>query len=78
MPRPHPPEFRERAIELARLKEEAGCRIIRKGEFAGPKMIYTFIARACTDLPVQTCCRVMKVSSSGFMPGRPIPSPTRI
>ncbi len=26
----------------------------------------TFIARACTDLPVSVCCRVMGVSSSGF------------
>ncbi len=29
-------------------------------------MIYTFIARACTDLPVSACCRIMKVSTSGF------------
>ncbi len=29
-------------------------------------MTYTFIARACTDLPVSACCRVMKVSTSGF------------
>ncbi len=29
-------------------------------------MIYTFIARACADLPVAACCRVMKVSTSGF------------
>jgi len=29
-------------------------------------MIYTFIARTCTDLPVSVCCRVMRVSSSGF------------
>ena len=29
-------------------------------------MIYTFIARACTDLPVSTCCRVMKASTSGY------------
>jgi putative transposase len=29
-------------------------------------MTYTFIARACTDLPVSVCCRVMKVSTSGF------------
>ena len=29
-------------------------------------MIYTFIARACTDLPVAACCRVMRVSTSGF------------
>jgi len=26
----------------------------------------TFIARACTDLPVSVCCRVMRVSTSGF------------
>ena len=29
-------------------------------------MTYTFIARACTDLPVAACCRVMRVSTSGF------------
>ena len=29
-------------------------------------MIYTFIAGGCADLPVATCCRVMKVSTSGF------------
>jgi putative transposase len=29
-------------------------------------MRYTFIARACTDLPVSVCCRVMRVSTSGF------------
>jgi putative transposase len=29
-------------------------------------MIYTFIARRCSDLPVATCCRVMRVSTSGF------------
>jgi len=29
-------------------------------------MIYTFIARACSDLPAATCCRVMGVSTSGF------------
>ena len=29
-------------------------------------MIYTFIARTCTDLPVSVCCRVMRVSTSGF------------
>jgi putative transposase len=29
-------------------------------------MIYTFIARTCTDLPVSVCCRVMEVSTSGF------------
>jgi putative transposase len=29
-------------------------------------MIYIFIARTCTDLPVSACCRVMRVSTSGF------------
>ena len=29
-------------------------------------MIYIFIAQACSDLPVAACCRVMKVSTSGF------------
>ena len=29
-------------------------------------MIHTFIARACADLPVAACCRVTKVSTSGF------------
>jgi len=29
-------------------------------------MIYTFIAGHCSDLPVVACCRVMKVSVSGF------------
>lgn len=29
-------------------------------------MRFTFIARACSDLPVAVCCRVMKVSTSGF------------
>jgi putative transposase len=29
-------------------------------------MIYPFIAGPCSDLPVGACCRVMKVSVSGF------------
>jgi putative transposase len=29
-------------------------------------MTYAFISQVCPDLPVATCCRVMKVSTSGF------------
>ena len=29
-------------------------------------MIHTFIAERCSDLPISACCRVMKVSTSGF------------
>ena len=29
-------------------------------------MIYTFVAERCSDLPVAVCCRVMKVSTSGY------------
>jgi len=29
-------------------------------------MIYAFIAEHCSDFPVSTCCRVLKVSTSGF------------
>lgn len=29
-------------------------------------MIYAFIAERCSDLPVAVCCRVMKVSTSGY------------
>ena len=132
MPRPHPPEFRQRAVELARLREkpvsqiaedlgisdsracgtgwprptstradaracraderdelvelrreartleagerdpQAGGGLLRPGE-RPPKMIYTFIARACPDLPVAVCCRVMKVSTSGFYAWRAQP-----
>jgi putative transposase len=36
-------------------------------------MIYTFIAGRCSDLPVATCCRVMKVSTSGFYAWRACP-----
>jgi putative transposase len=36
-------------------------------------MTYTFIVRACSDLPVAVCCRVMKVSTSGFYAWRADP-----
>jgi putative transposase len=36
-------------------------------------MIYTFIAGQCADLPVAACCRVMKVSTSGFYAWRACP-----
>jgi len=36
-------------------------------------MTYTFIDRACTDLPVSACCRVMRVSTSGFYSWRANP-----
>jgi putative transposase len=38
-------------------------------------MIYTFIATRCADLPTATCCRVMKVSTSGFYQWRAQPCP---
>lgn len=36
-------------------------------------MIYTFIAEHCSDLPVAVCCRVMKLSTSGFYQRRKLP-----
>ncbi len=36
-------------------------------------MIYTFIAERCSDLPVAACCRVMKVSTSGYYQFRACP-----
>ena len=36
-------------------------------------MTYPFIARACDDLPVAACCRVMRVSTSGFYAGQAHP-----
>ncbi|MDQ6947332.1 MAG: transposase [Actinomycetota bacterium] len=125
MPRPHPPEFRRRAVELAREKTKPICHLAKdlgisesclrnwvaladveegrrdgvtsvdRAELADlrrklrvaemeneilrraaayfarenvlTKMIYTFIARRCDDLPVTACCRVMGVSSSGLL-----------
>ena len=51
-------------MEIEILKRAAAY--FAKESQPGPKMIYTFIARACTDLPVSACCRVMRVSTSGF------------
>jgi putative transposase len=36
-------------------------------------MTYTFIAERCSDLPVSVCCRVMKVSTSGYYQRRAQP-----
>ena len=36
-------------------------------------MTYTFIHESCSDLPVATCCRVMKVSTSAFYAWRICP-----
>jgi putative transposase len=40
-------------------------------------MTYTFIAERCSDLPAATCCRVMKVSTSGFYSWRACPVANR-
>jgi hypothetical protein len=40
-------------------------------------MTYAFIAERCSDLPVSVCCRVMKVSTSGFYQRRAQPCTQR-
>jgi putative transposase len=37
-------------------------------------MTYTFIVECCSDLPVEQCCRVMKVSRSAFFAWRQLQS----
>ena len=39
-------------------------------------MTYTFIAEACSDLPISTCCAVLGVSTSGFYQRRNLPVTT--
>ena len=36
-------------------------------------MTYAFIAERCSDLPISVCCRVMKVSTSGYYQRRAVP-----
>ena len=40
-------------------------------------MTFAFIAERCSDLPVSVCCRVMKVSTSGFYQRRTEPVTAR-
>ncbi len=56
-------ELRVAKLEVEILKRAAAY--FASGQRA-PKMIYTFIAERCSDLPVLVCCRVMKVSTSGY------------
>ena len=56
-------ENRVLEMEVEILKRAA--RLLRSGE-RPPKMIYAFIADRCADLPVEQCCRAMKVSRSAF------------
>ena len=81
---PRGPDRAEERDELVELRREtrvaeagdrdpqAGGGLLRPGE-RPPKMTYTFIAERCSDLPVATCCRVMKVSTSGFYAWRAQP-----
>jgi transposase-like protein len=62
-------ELRVAKMEIEILKPR---RVLRQGERA-PKMIFTFIAERCSDLPVATVCRVMKVSTSRFYQWRAQP-----
>jgi hypothetical protein len=70
MPAPHPPEFRERAVELARLQQKP----VREIACGRPRPI----SRGRTSLnwppAVAVACRVLGVSTSGFSEwrGRPV------
>ena len=56
-------EKRVLEMEIEILKRAVG--LLRQGE-RPPKMIYAFIVDRCADLPVEQCCRAMKVSKSAF------------
>jgi putative transposase len=64
-------DLRTAKMEIEILKRAAAY--FAKESRPQPKMIYAFICRDCADLAVQTCCRVMEVSTSGFSAWREHP-----